>query len=50
MLSTDFTDLNFMFFMVRKKVILCGLKTFLCVLCGKEVRLKAEGTAAFSTM
>ncbi len=30
----------FMPFMVRKKVILCGLKTFLCVLCGKEVRLK----------
>jgi len=29
----------FMAFMVKKK-ILCGLKFFLCALCGKEVRLK----------
>jgi len=37
--STDFTDFTFMFFMpfmVRKKVILCGLKVFLCELCGKK--------------
>jgi len=31
-----------MIFMVKKK-FLCGLKTFLCALCGKEVRLKTEG-------